>query len=323
MRPGTVGNSQDANRPGVARLLARLVTDAGLQTVGAEWRAPMLIDQVKAIWTAARQLDLDVGVSLPDFLCTSPAKFGELVQRIEQAPARRFTHSRPHGVLIVRAAGVGAGVLQPVAGEPIPVLGRLAVFGERAEPGREGRAERAARAPYLAACVVGRAEEGGPVQVLSAYAHPCAGDAHWMLVDSDMERRTLEQLCSVQAWLGTKRGLQVAIEKPMFDIGGDAEADEAPRPPCIPDFLVRAAGADGARTTVIAETMGFANQEYRQRKDRTHAAMAAAVGRGAPVVLHDFHEPAEQPQAVRDARFWRDMRWALTGPDLASPGQRS
>ena len=285
------------------------MTEAGLQEVGAGWRPPSLVDQIKAIWTAARPVELDAGVLLPEFLCTSPARLGELVEKIEAAPVRRFARTRPHGVLIVRAAKVGAGMLQPVAGEPIPVLGRLAVFGERPEPGREGTAERAIRAPYLAACVVGRADGDGPVQVLSAYAHPCAGDAHLMLVDSDMERRTLEQLRSVQTWLGAKKDLAVAIEKPLFDIGGDVQTDDVSRPPCIPDFVVR---SGATRTKVIVETMGFAHEAYRRRKDRTHAAMSLAFG-GAPVVDHDFHEPAGHSQADRDKAFWRAVRWRLTG----------
>src|SRR5208283_5939682 len=120
----------------------------------------------------------------------------------------RFTRTRPHGVLIARIAAIGAGVLEPVSGSAIPVRGRLAVFAERADDGSATRAVRAARAPYLAACVLGRASPGEPVEVLSAYAHPCASERHLMLV----ERQTLAQLRSVQAWLGSRKGLRVVIE---------------------------------------------------------------------------------------------------------------
>ena len=40
-----------------------------------------------------------------------------------------------------------------------------------------------------------------------------------MLVDSDYERRTLRQLRHQQAWLNAKRGVALAIEKPVFDLG--------------------------------------------------------------------------------------------------------
>jgi hypothetical protein len=35
----------------------------------------------------------------------------------------------------------------------------------------------------------------------------------------------------------------------------------------------------------------------------------------APLVTHDFHEPPGTPQAIRDRRFWRGLRLAITGPD--------
>ncbi len=111
---------------------------------------------------AARSVEIDADVPLTGFLCTSPGRLGELVARIETAAEWRFAGTRPHGVLIFRAAAVGGGALRPIAGEIIPVRGRLAVFGERAEDGRETQAERSARAPYLVACVVGRAIDGGP-----------------------------------------------------------------------------------------------------------------------------------------------------------------
>ncbi len=305
--------SRQVTRPGIARLLLELVTSAGLQAIGPEWRPPTLVDQVKAIWSAAKRIEIDSGVSLPEFLCTSPARLGELVARIEGAPAGRFTRTRPHGVLVVRAKTIGAGLLLPVSGEPIPVRGRLAVFGGRADGGRETRAERSARAPYLVACVVGRALEGEPVEVLSAYAHPCADDTHLMLVDSDMERRTLHQLRSVQAWLGSKRDVQVAIEKPMFDLGPEGQGGTEPRAPCIPDFVIRTARSGGLSTTLVVETMGFADVAYRERKRRMHPLMSAALG-GASIVTHDFHEPAGTSQTKRDSQFWQCARRALAEP---------
>ncbi len=314
--------SRHTARPGLARLLAQLVTDAGLQVIPPGWRAPSLVDQVKALWLAARAVEIDAGVRLSAFLRTSPSKLGELVKLVEAAPAEAFTHTRPHGVLIVRAAAVGDGVVQPVAGDPIPVRGRLSVFGERAEPGRETRAERSARAPYLVAALVGRALEGGPVEVLSAYAHPCAGDVHLMLLDSAMERRTLAQLQTVQGWLAAKHGLPVAIEKPLFDMGPEAPGDAPPRPPCIPDFVLRAGAEGEAVQTVIAETMGFADEDYRARKAVMHPLMSAVLG-GAAVVEHDFHYPPDRSQVQRDRTFWLKARWALMpAPPQLHPGAR-
>ena len=227
-------------------------------------------------------------------------------------------------MLIARVESAGGGALRTLTGEAIPVRGRIALFGERPGTARETPVERAARAPYLAACVLGRAAPDEPAGVLSAYLHPCASERHLMLVDSDLERQTFVQLRSVQTWLGKQGLARMSIEKPLFDIWpadhGRAEAD--PRPPCLPDFVVRATGGDGAATAAAIETMGFADADYRARKERSHALMSRAL-HGAPVLMHDFHEPAGQPQADRDRVFWRAVRWQLAGaqPRNAGDGQ--
>ncbi len=307
--------SYQRRRPGIARLLIQLVTTAGLQRLEPGEAVPLLVDQVKALWQAAKAVELDGGTTLPDFFCTSPARLGELVVRLERTPVERFPHSRPHGVLIARIASIAPRTLHPVAGEPIAVAGRLGVFGEASGDGQGSRVERAGRAPYLVACLVARARSDGPFEVMSAYAHPCAADGHLMLVDSDLERRTLAQLRSVQSWLLNKQDIAVSIEKPMADIGLAGTGDADPRPPCIPDFVVRlvnrASGKEGQ--AAVVETMGFANANYRDRKERLHPLMLEALG-GALVVQHDFHEPREMPQAERDKVFWQEVRRAVTRP---------
>lgn len=299
--------SSDVRRPGLARLLLQMVSDAGLQSIGPDGSLPPLIEQIKALWAAARFIEIDPGIKLAEFFCTSPAKLGELCARIAALPDGRFVTTRPHGVLVARMAAVGGGTLTPLAGAAIPVRGRLAVFGERPAAMRDTKSERAARAPYLAACVVGRPAVGEPVAVLSAYVHPCASEKHLMLVDSDLERRTLAQLRGLQSWLGRKQILQVGIEKPLFDVGPEIDDRTLPRPPLVPDFVVTA--DDGA--TAIVETMGFADAEYRERKTRVHGAMRAALA-GAPVIEHDFHEPAGWSQQDRDGWFWQALRAHLT-----------
>ena len=312
-------HSHTTKRPGLARLLLSLAEAAGFQIISAGWRPAPLVDQVKALWQAARAIELDADVPMPNFLCTNAARLEELAEKVAAAQPHRFTRNRPHGVLIARIAAIGTGTLQPAAGDPIAVRGRIAVFGERPDDARDTPAERAARAPYLAACVVGRAAEGGPVEALSAYAHPIAGEGHLMLVDSDFERRTLAQVRSLQTWLAAKKGIRLTIEKPLFDItpSEDGDPDGVARPPCIPDFVVRAEGVTQVGCPrVIVETMGFADEGYRRTKVRTHAAMSAALG-GAPVVQHDFHAPSDRSQNWRDTRFWRELRLAITGAEIA------
>src|SRR5208283_4282341 len=154
-------------------------------------------------------------------------------------------------------------------------------------------------------------------KVLSAYVHPCASRGRMLLIDSDYERQTLAQLRSVQSWLRRRCGVLTTIDKPLFDLRPPASTDDAPRPPLIPDFLVGVVGPGGVRRNVVVETMGWSEPLYRERKERLHAEMAQVCG---PVVMHDFHQPADADQAWRDNVFWRALRDALAErwrPELA------
>ena len=333
------GRSYARARGALATLLAELLVRAGLNRIGPDGSVPAIAEQFRALRAAAREIPIERDVPLSEFLCTYAPVLPELLGKVERtAPARFRRTRRPHGVLLAVVSGASLGKLTPLRGEAILVRGPIAVFGERDGHGRDGAAEWQARAPYLAACLVGRAIPDGPVEVLKAYLHPCVGPGHLMLVDSDLERRTLAQLLRLQAWLGRERGIQVAIEKPLFDIGyadkpvaeastpqgsvaqikSCPEGDEEAREPCLPDFLLWTRPAPrGGHEAVIVETMGYADAHYRERKARTHALMRCVL-HGAPLVSHDFHLPAEQPQDERDRRFWLECRWAVTGPETAS-----
>jgi hypothetical protein len=59
--------------------------------------------------------------------------------------------------------------------------------------------------------LVGRATENGPIEILSAYVHPCAAKNHLMLVDSNYERLTLERLLGLQGWLQRRHGIEAGV----------------------------------------------------------------------------------------------------------------
>ena len=320
MVPGEVGQSRNVRRPGIARLLARLMTDAGLQSVGPDWVPPQVVDQVKAIWTAALGRD------------------------------RRWRSATRVPLHQSGEAGRGAGQDRGCAGwplPPVPSAWRVAHEGRgcrrrcfadawrRRHPCPRpdccvwGAAERRAwtrrqSAPHVRHTLLlassGGAAPDAPPEVLSAYLHPCVSQQHLMLVDSDLERQTFAQLRSVQTWLGKRNLARVSIEKPLFDIWSEdqGKAEVAPRPPCLPDFITRASGADGAAKAAIIETMGFADPDYRERNKRSHALMSLAVG-GAPVIMHDFREPAGRLPPDRDREFWRAVRWQLSDAQHSPP----
>ncbi|MGC9272157.1 hypothetical protein, partial [Acidiphilium sp.] len=197
--------------------------------------------------------------------------------------------SRPHGIFITAARSISEGLIEPMEGISLPVIGRLAIFGEIEGHGRiqDGAAR---RPPYLVAALVARPDKDSPAAILRAYAHPVASRSHLLLLDSDNERLTLRNLIDLQGWLAKARNVLMTIEKPQFDLGPefdptapDASADA--RPPIIPDFVVRAKAASGAAATVIVETMGYDDDRYLDRKRMVHPLMRAALG-GAPIILH-------------------------------------
>lgn len=298
--PVLSGTSHAHKRPKLGRLLTRLVSDAGLQVLAPGWRPRPPGEQYQALRGAARKIRLASGVPLARVLHTHPPTLGRLIERVAEAWPDDFGGRRPHGVFVVAATDIAAGAIVVGPDITFPVRGRIALFGEIEGHGRI-RADNARRPPYLACCLVAAPEEGQPPELLRAYVHPVVSRSHLMLVDSDCERQTLRELLGVRRWLQGRKGLQVGIEKPLFDIGQDA-TDETPeassRPPCIPDFLVRVTAPDGRCAGVIVETMGYADAQYREPKNRLHPLMAEALY--LPVVTHDFHQPDGRTQEERD-----------------------
>ncbi|GAB0119875.1 hypothetical protein [Acidisoma sp. 7E03] len=300
-----------SRRPQLARLLVRLLTEGGLQRVDAGGFAPQPIpDQLKAIWAVARTISIDRGIRMADAFCTGLAKLTVLMDQIATTPPERYRSTRPHGLVLLRVAEVLPGRLRALNGEELPVVGRLAVFGERPED-EPGPAEDT-RAPYLALGIVARPTPIDPVQIVAAYVHPSASTQRMMLVDSDYERQTLDILLQFQRQMARRHHAAVIIEKPVESIGPAIDDAGTPLPPLIPDFLVTARYRDGGEKRALVETMGYADEGYRTRKLRLHPEMQRAAGAMA-VLEHDFHLPGHWPQEWRDNRLRRAL-WQALGP---------
>ncbi|MDE1905788.1 MAG: hypothetical protein KGH75_04990 [Rhodospirillales bacterium] len=299
-------------RPQLAALLVRLMTEAGLQRVGADGFKPRpLPEQMRSLWPVARGLMLDSRVRMADAMCMSVAKLPGLAAQIESASDADYPHTRPHGVLLVRAQSVGAGMLRTLNGEDLPVTGRMAVFGDRPED--EPGVAIDARSPYLALCIVARPSPSERAQVTAAYVHPCASLDRLMLVDSDAERHTLLMLRNFQYAMRKGSGASVTIDKPMDSLAPDRWPDGRSRPPVIPDFIVTVRHQDGREQRAVIETMGYADEGYRERKARLHPEMQNAAS-ASSVINHDFQIPAHWQQDWRDRQFRRELWRHLGGP---------
>jgi hypothetical protein len=320
-----VSRSYAWRREGLATMLRLLQIKSGLNRLASASSRPKLGDQYRLLRCAAAEIEIDVNLKLSRFLCTYAPALPEFMAKVGAAPARQFKNTRPHGIFLTVINGVADGQLLVSEELAVPVRGRISVFGERDGHRQESAAERSARAPYLAACLVARPKAADPVCVMKAYVHPCASARDLMLVDSNYERRTLAELKRLQQFLSHKQGMRMVIEKPMLDIRNGEEFDDpaiAAREPCIPDFLLQTDPApNGGAAVVVVETMGFASDTYRSRKAVTHQLMAATLK--APLVIHDFHFPAAQTQVERDRSFWLDARWTITGSPAVINGHDS
>jgi hypothetical protein len=301
-------------REGLATMLRLLQIKSGLNRLASASSRPKLGGQYRLLRGASTEIEIDDKLPLSRFLCTYAPALPEFMAKVGAAPPRQFKNSRPHGIFLAVINGVADGRLLISEELTVPVRGRISVFGERDGHRQESAAERSARAPYLAACLVARPKADDPVCLMKAYVHPCASVRDLMLVDSNYERRTLAELKRLQQFLSYRQDIRMMIEKPMFDIHNEEDFDDpaiTAREPCIPDFILRADTVpDGGEAVVVVETMGFASETYRSRKAVTHQLMATTLN--APLVTHDFHLPSAQNQAERDRHFWSSARWAVS-----------
>jgi hypothetical protein len=120
------------------------------------------------------------------------------------------------------------------------------------------------RAPYLILVSARLNDKTGKLRLVRAYAHPRMNGSFFP-VDSNFEREAARSLLYVVKKAKETNGCEVTVEKPLQDM-----FPLDPLKGCRPDFIVRA-GADA----LVIETMGFADQAYRDRKVHTHQTMKA------------------------------------------------
>lgn len=128
----------------------------------------------------------------------------------------------------------------------ITVAGELRICAGDASP---------SRFPMLALVAVKRVE--GVTLAHKLYAHPVASTDHWLLIDSNLERQTLDDLMAVSEWLKLSKGIRLSIDKPLFGWNGTGER---------PDFVLTRHGEHDHKTFLVVETMGFDDAEYLARK---------------------------------------------------------
>ena len=128
----------------------------------------------------------------------------------------------------------------------IPVYGEMKIFGGDASP---------ARFPLVVIALIREGPSGAYLE--SAYAHPVLHEKKWMLVDSDFERKTYNDLSETALSLITEKQIQLGIYKPIFSMPETGER---------PDFVLSVKTKSNLVAHLVVETMGFDDADYMARK---------------------------------------------------------
>ncbi|TAL72879.1 MAG: hypothetical protein EPN79_02230 [Burkholderiaceae bacterium] len=229
----------------LARRMFWLLNEAGVNT----WPRPYDGSDRDALLRLAKEVELAHGLFLRDVLYCHPLAWR---QGWMGAGFRKcMTHGLKPQVwwlCEIEHASQKTGVVRLAgAKEDTVIAGKLSVFGGD---------DSAVRYPMLMCAVVGKLPDDS-VQVLQAYAHPIQALDWWLPVDSNLERDAVDDLLEVIRKLARER-VELQMLKPLF-----AWNETGARP----DFVVtrRAEPSD----SLVVETMGSDDLEYRERKART------------------------------------------------------
>jgi len=143
-------------------------------------------------------------------------------------------------------------------------------------------------APYLALTTVAECDRSGYYDTVDSFVTPILAENNLPPLDSSYERKVLKILLKISRSL-LRKVSRVAIRKPLFDI------PVSDNRLCRPDFIIL-----GQNRKVVLEVMGSWEDEYLERKTRTHPLMEE-VG---PLVTVDAHLAETKNQ-------WKELEGSL------------
>lgn len=253
--------TRNASTPRLARLLWRLMDNAGVNTVaplayGHEWS---IREGFAAIGYAAGKIEVAPGIELARAFWTHarPLQAGVVYGTLRKLASVWPKAHAPQGFVLLYAPSFQGHEIHIPDGEPVAVANRVqspSVRGNRIS------------GPFLVLVVAGEYPEAHGYAPLRAYAQPIFSGRLFVPVDSDFERKALRRILECQRTLHA-RNIDLAIGKPLFDT-------MTPEGPCRPDFVIEARSRQtGELRTVIVEAMGFDNDDYATAKAVTHPRM--------------------------------------------------
>jgi hypothetical protein len=277
--------------PRLGRLTRLLLERAGANRIDCSERwTGQGIDQAFAeVIRAARGLEIAPGVALPSMLFTRPdsisgAKALQELQRRERGWPKG--HAAQAFVLVYARDIERARIITPhgqlmVGQELGRSLGDQNLQDdERAATRPPGRIKPAG--PWLCLLAAGRPPEGGPYQILRAWAEPILSGRFFFPVKSQAERAVLR--CAIQIGPALReRGVRLAMTRDLFDAQGETPARRR-------SLVLETASIETGRSSTI----------LLQASD--------GIGRREPLApgVDDLSEAATDPARLRRAL------WSLT-----------
>ena len=253
--------TRGASTPRLARLLWRLMHNAGVNTVaplayGQQWS---IREGFAAIGYAAGKIEVAPGIELARAFWTHarPLQAGVVHGTLRKLAPRWPKAHAPQGFVLLYAPSFQGHEIHVPGGEPVAVANRVqspSVRGNRIS------------GPFLVLVVAGEYPEAHGYAPLRAYAQPIFSGRLFVPVDSDFERKAMRRILDCQRILHP-RNIDLAIGKPLFDT-------MTPDGPCRPDFVIEARSREtGEMRTVIVEAIGFDNDDHAAAKAVTHPRM--------------------------------------------------
>lgn len=248
--------TRNASVPRLARLLWRLLSNAGLNTAGpwSEEPAERSIGmEFRAMSAAAMQIEIAPGIELGRALWThGNALHTKRAYAGVRELARHWPPGHaPQGFLTLFAHEFRGVTLAPAGCEPITIANRIQSPSVRGNP---------IQGPYLVIVVLGQYPEARGFAPLRAYAQPIYSGNRFIPVESDFERVVLRSILDARRPF-EREGIDLALEKPVFDI-------LTPLGSARPDFLVEARSREtGEVRQIIVQAMGGSTPDYVALKD--------------------------------------------------------
>lgn len=251
--------TRSASVPRLARLLWRLLDTSGLNVVAPCREEPTertIVAEFRTLSSAAAKIEIAPGIELGRAFWTHGRA---LHSKRVYAGIRQLAHQwprghAPQGFLTLFAQDFKGSTIYPAGSDPITIANRVQ------SPSVRGNL---INGPYLVIVVVGEYPEARGYAPLRGYAQPIYSGNRFVPIESEFERSVLRAILDARH-VFDRRGIDIAIEKPVFDI-------LTPLGSCRPDFLLEARSrTTGEIRQLIVQATGRSNTDHHVFTAVTH-----------------------------------------------------